>query len=117
MKRLYIATPINSLKGDDLAEKKRKAQRRIKILKTVLADEEAFKDYELFSTFDLPHDDETSVEVHAAGTAILPDCCTPDMLTTAIVELMRKEPVVADILRSAVRRYDEIQMPPRICLN
>ncbi len=61
--------------------------------------------------------DETSVEVHAAGTAILPDCCTPDMLTTAIVELMRKEPVVADILRSAVRRYDEIQMPPRICLN
>ena len=33
------------------------------------------------------------------------------------VELMRKEPVVADILRSAVRRYDEIQMPPRICLN
>ena len=26
MKRLYIATPINSLKGDDLAEKKRKAQ-------------------------------------------------------------------------------------------
>ena len=34
--------------------------------------------------------DETSVEVHAAGAAIIPDCCTPDMLTTAIVELMRK---------------------------
>lgn len=78
MKRLYIATPINSLKGDDLAEKKRKAQRRIKILKTVLADEEAFKDYELFSTFDLPHDDETT-EVRALG-----DCVTAVLNCDAI---------------------------------
>lgn len=61
--------------------------------------------------------DETSVEVHAAGAAIIPDCCTPDMLTTAIVELMRNEPVVADILKTAVSRYNELQMPPRICLN
>lgn len=78
MKRLYIATPINSLKGDDLAEKKRKAQRRIKILKTVLADEEAFKDYELFSTFDLPHDDETT-EARALG-----DCVTEVLNCDAI---------------------------------
>lgn len=78
MKRLYIATPINSLKGDDLAEKKRKAQRRIKILKTVLADEEAFKDYELFSTFDLPHDDETT-EARALG-----DCVTAVLNCDAI---------------------------------
>ena len=78
MKRLYIATPINSLKGDDLAEKKRKAQRRIKILKTVLADEEAFKGYELFSTFDLPHDDETT-EARALG-----DCVTAVLNCDAI---------------------------------
>lgn len=78
MKRLYIATPINSLKGDDLAEKKRKAQRRIKILKTVLADEEAFKDYELFSTFDHPHDDETT-EARALG-----DCVTAVLNCDAI---------------------------------
>lgn len=78
MKRLYIATPINLLKGDDLAEKKRKAQRRIKILKTVLADEEAFKDYELFSTFDLPHDNETT-EARALG-----DCVTAVLNCDAI---------------------------------
>lgn len=61
--------------------------------------------------------DETSVEVNAAGTAILPDCCTPNMLTTAIVELMNEEPAVADILKSAVNRYNEMRQPPRICLN
>lgn len=61
--------------------------------------------------------DDTYVDVTAAGVLIRPEGSTPNMLISAIVELMKEDPALAGILKSAVRRYDEIQMPPRICLN
>ena len=55
--RLYIATPVTARKGKTLREKIATAKLRIKVLKEILADEPEFKDYELVSTFDIPHRD------------------------------------------------------------
>ena len=61
--------------------------------------------------------DGNCVQVNAAGAAIIPDGCTPNMLTTAIFELMLQEPNVADIIKNAVLRFDAHNTPNPICLN
>lgn len=61
--------------------------------------------------------DGNRVEISAAGAAIIPEGCSPSMLTTAIVQLMLEEPMVADIIKSAVGQYEEKMLPPKICLN
>jgi hypothetical protein len=64
-----------------------------------------------------PCDEDERVEVNAAGTIVMPDCCTHEMLVSAIAELMAQEPAVRDVINAAVSRYDEKNRPPQICLN
>lgn len=53
--KLYIATPINARKEKDLLEKLRAARHRVELLKELLEEDERFVDYDMISTFDLPH--------------------------------------------------------------
>ena len=76
--RLYIATPINGRKERTMIEKVEEARHRVDVIKKVLADDENFNGYEFFSTFDLPHDDETT-EARAMG-----DCITAVLNCDAI---------------------------------
>lgn len=78
MKRLYIATPINGRKGRNLEEKKEIAHARVRVLKKLLSGAPEFQDYEIFSTFDLPHDGDTT-EARALG-----DCVTAVLNCDAI---------------------------------
>lgn len=67
--KLYIATPINARHEPTMKEKLLAAKRRIELLKDTLANNIQFKDYELISTFDLPHDDDCS-EASAVGKCV-----------------------------------------------
>ena len=79
-KRMYIATPINGRHDAvDINEKLALAEKRIGVLKQVLGDDPDFKDYELFSTFDLPHDPQDYSEARRMG-----DCITAVMNCDAI---------------------------------
>ena len=50
--KLYIATPINARQEPTMREKFVAAKRRVEMLKSILADDVLFKNYELISTFD-----------------------------------------------------------------
>ena len=67
--KLYIATPINARPEQTLKEKLFAAKQRIEMLKENLANDIRFKDYEMISTFDLPHDDDCS-EASAVGKCV-----------------------------------------------
>ena len=77
--RIYIATPINARKGKDMREKLKAAEQRIELLKDILSEEEKFQHYEMFSTFDLPHDPQDFTEARAMG-----DCVTAVLNCDAI---------------------------------
>lgn len=66
---LYIATPINARKGNDLKEKLLEAKHRINLLKEILGDDKRFKDYRFISTFDL-NDIGELTEAEAMGRCI-----------------------------------------------
>ena len=77
--RMYIATPINGRKGNNINEKLAEAEHRVEVLKQVLSDDPDFMDYELFSTFDLPHDPQDFSEARRMG-----DCITAVLNCDAI---------------------------------
>ena len=78
--RLYIATPINALQGRDMKEKLTCARHRVELVKDILGDQPTLKTYEMFSTFDLPHNPEDVSEARAMG-----DCITAVLNCDAIL--------------------------------
>lgn len=78
--RLYIATPVTARQESSLKERVLAARHRVDLVKELLADEPPFKDYEMFSTFDLPHDPEDVTEARAMG-----DCITAVLNCDAIL--------------------------------
>lgn len=56
-------------------------------------------------------------EVNAVGTVIMPDCCTPEMLITALAELMNQDIAVREILKEAVFRSIDTNLQDNICPN
>jgi hypothetical protein len=76
---MYIATPINGRKGNNINEKLAEAEHRVEVLKQVLSADPDFMEYELFSTFDLPHDPQDFSEARRMG-----DCITAVLNCDAI---------------------------------
>lgn len=66
---VYIATPINGRKGKTFEEKRLMAEARVNMLKKLLAGAPEFKGCEFTSTFDLPHEDDTT-EARAMGDCV-----------------------------------------------
>ena len=53
--RLYIATPINARQEPTKRGELLAAKHRVEMLKEILSDDSRFRDWEMTSTFDLPH--------------------------------------------------------------